>query len=157
MPLFDLNINDQNFQVETDADTPLLWVLRDHLKLVGTKFGCGKGVCGCCTVHIDGVAARSCSTPVSTLSQRKIRTIEGLSENGYTAVQEAWKEIDAPQCGYCHSGQIMSATTLLEKNPEPSKEEIRNGMSANICRCASYNSIEKAVEKASDILKQTQN
>jgi isoquinoline 1-oxidoreductase alpha subunit len=138
--------------VEADSDTPLLWVLRDHLELVGTKYGCGIGQCGACTVHINGTAARSCSLLVSQLSGIEITTIEGLSEHGTHAVQEAWKEIDVPQCGYCQAGQIMTASAFLDANPNPSKSEIREAMYGNICRCASYNSIEKAIEVAASKL-----
>ena len=149
MPIYDLNINGKKQRVDIDADTPLLWVLRDELKLVGTKYGCGIAKCGARTVHIDGYAVRSCSLPVSQLKDASIKTIEGLSENGEHPVQKAWKKIDVPQCGYCQSGQIMTASALLEQNPKPDKNTIRNAMSGNICRCASYNSIEKAVEEAS--------
>ena len=131
--------------VNVDADTPLLWVLRDELDLVGTKFGCGIAQCGACTVHIDGQATRSCQLLVSNLDGQKITTIEGLSENGDHPLQEAWKEVDVPQCGYCQAGQIMTAASFLNNNPNPSNEEIREAMQGNICRCASYNRIEKAV------------
>lgn len=150
MPTFQLKINGVSHTVDTDADTPLLWVLRDHIDLVGTKYGCGIGQCGSCTVHVDGVATRSCLLPVSQLQGVQITTIEGLSEHGDHPVQEAWKEIDVPQCGYCQSGQIMTASAFLNGNSKPSKEEIRSAMHGNICRCASYNSIEKAVEVAAD-------
>ncbi|NVJ88421.1 MAG: (2Fe-2S)-binding protein [Flavobacteriaceae bacterium] len=148
MPNYTLNINGKQRSVSADADTPLLWVLRDELDLVGTKFGCGIAQCGACTVHIDGVATRSCQTQVSILSDAKITTIEGLSEDGSHPVQEAWKEIDVPQCGYCQSGQIMTASAFLAENKNPSEEEIREAMHGNICRCASYNRIEKAVKVA---------
>lgn len=149
MPTYKLNINGAQHSVEVDEDTPLLWVLRDQIELVGTKFGCGIGQCGACTVHINGEATKSCITPISTLAGKTIKTIEGLSENGTHPVQEAWKEVDVPQCGYCQSGQIMTATAFLEENSEPTRSEIREAMSGNICRCGSYNSIEKAVEIAS--------
>lgn len=149
MPVYKLNINRTSYSVEVDEDTPLLWVLRDQIDLVGTKFGCGIGQCGACTVHIDGKATRSCLTQISTLEGKRITTIEGLSTYGTHPVQEAWKKIDVPQCGYCQSGQIMTASAFLEENPNPNKSEIRNAMNGNICRCASYNSIEKAVELAS--------
>ena len=152
MPVFNLQINGKSREVKVDSDTPLLWVLRDHIDLVGTKFGCGIGQCGACTVHINGVATRSCLLPASRLEGKKITTIEGLSEYGTHAVQEAWKEIDVPQCGYCQAGQIMTASALLEENPNPSVDEIRSSMSGNICRCASYNSIEKAVQVAAEKL-----
>lgn len=149
MPVYKLNINRTSYSVEVDEDTPLLWVLRDQIDLVGTKFGCGIGQCGACTVHIDGKATRSCLTQISTLEGKRITTIEGLSTYGTHPVQEAWKKIDVPQCGYCQSGQIMTASAFLEENPNPNRSEIRNAMNGNICRCASYNSIEKAVELAS--------
>ena len=149
MPTYKLSINGASHSVEVDEDTPLLWVLRDQIELVGTKFGCGIGQCGACTVHINGEATKSCITPISTLEGKTIKTIEGLSENGNHPVQEAWKEVDVPQCGYCQSGQIMTASAFLEENANPTKSEIREAMSGNICRCGSYNSIEKAVEIAS--------
>jgi isoquinoline 1-oxidoreductase alpha subunit len=149
MPSYNLNINGKIKLVSADADTPLLWVLRDNLNLVGTKFGCGIAQCGACTVHIDGVATRSCQMQVSILDDVKITTIEGLSNDRKHPVQEAWKEIDVPQCGYCQSGQIMTASAFLAENKNPSEEEIRQAMQGNICRCASYNRIEKAVKVAS--------
>ncbi|QTD36476.1 (2Fe-2S)-binding protein [Polaribacter batillariae] len=149
MPNYTLNINGKNRAVSVDEDTPLLWVLRDELDLVGTKFGCGIAQCGACTVHIDGVATRSCQMQVSVLNDVKITTIEGLSKNGKHPVQEAWKEIDVPQCGYCQAGQIMTASAFLAENKNPTDEEIREAMHGNICRCASYNRIEKAVKLAS--------
>jgi len=150
MATFTLKINNQSHTVEADIDTPLLWVLRDKIDLVGTKFGCGIGQCGACTVHIDGIAMRSCLMLVSQLQGMSITTIEGLSENGDHPVQEAWKEVDVPQCGYCQAGQIMTASAFLDKNPNPTDSEIRNAMHGNICRCAAYNSIEKAVKVASE-------
>ena len=152
MPTYNLKINGKLQAVEADSDTPLLWVLRDHVDLVGTKFSCGIAQCGACTVHINGNATRSCSLPVSGLQGMEITTIEGLSENGDHPVQEAWKEIDVPQCGYCQAGQIMTASAFLKNNPNPTKSDIRNAMQGNICRCASYNSIEKAVEVAANKL-----
>ncbi len=148
MPSYTLKINGKSTTVNADADTPLLWVLRDELDLVGTKFGCGIAQCGACTVHVDNIAVRSCSLPISTLDGESITTIEGLSKNGTHPVQEAWKEIDVPQCGYCQAGQMMTASAFLKENPYPSKEEIREAMHGNICRCASYNRIEKAVALA---------
>ncbi len=148
MATYKLMINGSQHTIEADDDTPLLWVLRDQIELVGTKFGCGIGQCGACTVHIDGKAAKSCISLISTLEGKTITTIEGLSEHGTHPVQEAWKTIDVPQCGYCQSGQIMAASSFLEENSNPSKDEIREAMHGNICRCASYNSIEKAVEVA---------
>ena len=148
MPNYTLKINGEQVAVTVDADTPLLWVLRDELTMVGTKFGCGIAQCGACTVHINDTAVRSCSLPVSSIEGESITTIEGLSENGTHPVQEAWKEIDVPQCGYCQAWQIMTATAFLKENSSPTKNEIREAMHGNICRCASYNRIEKAVELA---------
>ena len=148
MPNYTLNINDEKIIVNVDNDTPLLWVLRDELNLVGTKFGCGIAQCGACTVHVNNIAVRSCSVPVSSLKDESITTIEGLSDNGTHPVQEAWKEIDVPQCGYCQAGQIMTASAFLKENSSPTKDEIREAMQGNICRCASYNRIEKAIELA---------
>ena len=152
MPTYNLKINGKLHSVEADSDTPLLWVWRDHIDLVGTKFGCGIAQCGACTVHINGNATRSCSLLVSNLQGMEITTIEGLSENGDHPVQEAWKEIDVPQCGYCQAGQIMTASAFLKNNPNPTKSDIRTAMQGNICRCASYNSIEKAIEVAANNL-----
>jgi isoquinoline 1-oxidoreductase alpha subunit len=149
MPTFNLKINNETHTVEADMDTPLLWVLRDKINLVGTKFGCGIGQCGACTVHVDGNAMRSCLLQVSQAEGMNITTIEGLSENGDHPVQEAWKEVDVPQCGYCQAGQIMTASAFLKNNQSPSESEIRNAMHGNICRCAAYNSIEEAVKVAS--------
>lgn len=153
MPIFSLTVNGKMRNFEVAEDTPLLWVLRDHLNLLGTKYGCGIGQCGACTVHIDGEPMRSCSIAVSSLTGKSITTIEGLSENGEHPVQQAWKEIDVPQCGYCQAGQIMTATAFLNKNPNPNSDEIREAMQGNICRCASYNRIEKAVEVAANLSK----
>ena len=149
MPNYNLNVNGKQVAVSADEDTPLLWVLRDELNLVGTKFGCGIAQCGACTVHINDVASRSCQLQVSILDDVKITTIEGLSENGDHPLQEAWKEIDVPQCGYCQTGQIMTASAFLVENKRPSEAAIRAAMQGNICRCASYNRIEKAVLVAS--------
>jgi isoquinoline 1-oxidoreductase alpha subunit len=148
MASYNLKINGKQVTVNVDSDTPLLWVLRDELNLVGTKFGCGIAQCGACTVHLDGVAMRSCTLPVVSAEGSNITTIEGLAEDKLHPVQEAWKELDVPQCGYCQAGQIMTATSFLKKNPNPNTEEIRNAMSGNLCRCASYNRIEKAVALA---------
>lgn len=148
MSKFDLKVNEKFYTVNVSDDTPLLWVLRDHLNLLGTKYGCGIGQCGACTVHLDGEPVKSCLLTVSLIGGKSITTIEGLSENGDHPVQKAWKEIDVPQCGYCQAGQIMTAAAFLNKNPNPDKEEIREAMHENICRCASYNRIEKAVAKA---------
>ena len=150
MPNYTLQINGEKKTFTADEDTPLLWVLRDELNLVGTKFGCGIAQCGACTVHLDGVAMRSCQLQVSVLGEGKITTIEGLSKDGKHPVQEAWKEIDVPQCGYCQAGQIMTASAFLAENNNPSEDEIRQAMHGNICRCASYNRIEKAVKVASE-------
>lgn len=148
MSNFTILVNGKNHTINTDADTPLLWVLRDELRYVGTKYGCGIGQCGACTVHIDGKAVRSCTVPVSQVGEAEIITIEGLSEDGSHPVQEAWKKVDVPQCGYCQAGQIMTASAFLETNPSPSNTEIRQAMNGNICRCGTYNSIEKAVALA---------
>lgn len=150
MEKFTLNINGEVHQIEADPTSPLLWVLRDQLDLVGTKYGCGIGQCGACTVHLDGLSVRSCLLTVSQLEGKKITTIEGLSDAGYHPLQEAWKEIDVPQCGYCQTGQIMTAAAFLNKSKNPSSEEIRVAMHGNICRCASYNKIEKAVQIAAE-------
>jgi isoquinoline 1-oxidoreductase alpha subunit len=148
MPNYTLNINGKQRSVNVDSDTPLLWVLRDELNLVGTKFGCGIAQCGACTVHIDGIATKSCQMQVSYLDNVIITTIEGLSADGKHPVQQAWKQLDVPQCGYCQAGQIMTASAFLVENKNPSEEEIRKAMNGNICRCAAYNRIEKAVKEA---------
>ncbi|WP_299212388.1 (2Fe-2S)-binding protein [uncultured Dokdonia sp.] len=150
MATYNLKVNGKKHQVDVEESTPLLWVLRDHLGLVGTKFGCGIAQCGACTVHIDGDAARSCITPVSVAADYAITTIEGISENGDHPVQEAWLEHDVPQCGYCQAGQIMSATALLKKNSSPSDSDIDDAMSGNICRCGTYTRIKKAIKTASN-------
>lgn len=149
MAIFNLNINGTSKQVDVDPNTPVLWVLRDHLDLVGTKFGCGIAQCGACTIHLDGNAVRSCQLPVSAAEGASITTIEGLSENGDHPVQKAWMEHDVPQCGYCQAGQIMTAAALLQQNPNPSDEEIENAMNGNICRCGTYLRIKAAVKTAS--------
>ena len=148
MATYNLSVNGKTMQVDVDPTTPVLWVLRDHLNLVGTKFGCGIAQCGACTIHLDGVAMRSCSLPVASVGEQKITTIEGLSENGDHPVQQAWMEVDVPQCGYCQAGQIMSATSLLNDNPNPTDTEIDNAMSGNICRCGTYTRIKKAIKTA---------
>ena len=145
MKKYSLKINGEKYKVEVDETTPLLWVLRDELDLLGTKFGCGIGQCGACTVHFNGSATRSCLLPVSAAVGSEITTIEGLSENNDHPVQKAWKELDVPQCGYCQAGQIMTASAFIEENKNPSTEEVRDAMHGNICRCAAYNRIEKAV------------
>ena len=153
MPEYQLQVNGETKTVAVSEDTPLLWVLRDHLNMVGTKFGCGIGQCGACTVHIDGVAMRSCSLPIAQITDKAITTIEGISSFGEHPVQQAWKEADVPQCGYCQAGQIMTAVAFLDKNPSPSSEEIKNAMHGNLCRCGTYNRIFDAVEQAAQNLK----
>lgn len=143
----DLTVNGERHSLDVAPDTPLLWVVRDHLKLKGTKFSCGIAQCGACTVHIDGQPARSCSVPVSVAEGKEVTTIEGVSANGLNAVQEAWVELDVPQCGYCQSGQIMTAVALLRRHPNPSDEEIDAGM-PNACRCATYYRIRQAIRVA---------
>lgn len=152
MATINLTINGKKQQFEVDPDTPVLWVLRDHAKLVGTKYGCGIGQCGACTVHIDGVAMRSCSVPVSAVKDKKITTIEGLGAKGLHPVQEAWLEHDVAQCGYCQAGQIMSAASLLKENSNPSDAEITTAMNGNICRCGTYTRIKAAVKTAAENL-----
>jgi isoquinoline 1-oxidoreductase alpha subunit len=149
MAIYKLQINGREHQADVAADTPLLWVLRDHLGLVGTKYGCGIAQCGACTVHFNGVAVRSCSLPVSSVGSSKITTIEGLSENGDHPLQLAWNEIDVPQCGYCQAGQIMTAAALLKQNPHPTSDEIDGTMHGNICRCGAYHRIHEAIKLAS--------
>lgn len=148
MAVFNLKINKKTYHVDVDPDTPMLWVLRDHLNLVGTKFGCGVAQCGACTIHLDGEAVRSCITFVSEVGNKEITTIEGLSENGDHPLQQAWIEHDVPQCGYCQSGQIMTAAALLKKNPHPTDQEIEEAMNGNICRCGTYTRIKKAIKTA---------
>ena len=151
MPTYNLTINSQTYTVEVDADTPLLWVLRDHINLVGTKYGCGIGQCGSCTVHVEGNAVRSCMLQVSQLVGMNITTIEGLSVEGDHPVQKAWLEHDVPQCGYCQSGQIMTAAALLRNNPSPTDREIDAAMNGNICRCGTYVRIKEAIKTASKL------
>jgi aerobic-type carbon monoxide dehydrogenase small subunit (CoxS/CutS family) len=143
-----LTLNGKPISVDVAPDTPLLWVIRDTLGLTGTKFGCGQALCGACTVHLDGEAIRSCTTPISAVLGKRITTIEGLSKNGEHPVQVAWQKADVPQCGYCQSGQIMSASALLAKNAHPTDAEIDTAMSANICRCGTYNQIREAIHAA---------
>ena len=150
MAKFNLKINGQTQEVDVDPTTPMLWVLRDHVKLVGTKYGCGIAQCGACTVHLGDNAVRSCQLPVSAVGEQEITTIEGLSENGDHPVQQAWLEIDVPQCGYCQAGQIMSASALLKRTPNPSDEEIELAMNGNICRCGTYIRIKKAIKTAAN-------
>ena len=149
MPVYTLQINGKPQTADVDADTPLLWVLRDHMGLVGTKFGCGIAQCGACTVHMNGTAVRSCSLPVSAIKTAVITTIEGLSVNGDHPLQVAWNEVDVPQCGYCQAGQIMTAAALLKRKPHPTETEIEDAMQGNICRCCAYHRIKEAVKLAS--------
>ena len=145
---FTLTVNGKATTVDVPGDMPLLWVLRDVLNLKGTKFGCGIGQCGACTVHLRGRAVRSCSTPVSTVGNAPVTTIEGLSPEGNHPLQRAWQEIDVPQCGYCQSGQIMSAAALLATNPKPSDADINTAMNGNLCRCGTYTRIRQAIHRA---------
>ena len=149
MPIFKLSINGKQYQPDVAEDTPLLWVLRDHLGLVGTKYGCGIAQCGACTVHVNGTAVRSCVLPVSAVKNSAVTTIEGLSANGDHPLQTAWDEVDVAQCGYCQAGQLMTAAALLKKNPHPISEEINNAMQGNICRCGAYHRIHEAIKVAS--------
>lgn len=148
MATFTIKVNGQSREVNASPDTPLLWVLRDELNLVGTKYGCGIAQCGACTVHIDGAAMRSCSLPIESVAGKAVTTIEGLSDNGDHPLQRAWKEHDVPQCGYCQAGQIMTAASLLKQNSKPSDAEIEAAMIGNICRCGTYNRIKAAVKTA---------
>lgn len=148
MATLNLNINGNKQTVDIDPKTPVLWVLRDHLDLVGTKFGCGMAQCGACTIHVDGNAMRSCILPVSQIENKEVVTIEGLSEDGDHPVQKAWLEHDVAQCGYCQTGQIMNAAAFLKGNPTPSDEEIESAMQGNICRCGTYLRIKAAVKAA---------
>lgn len=152
MPQYKLLVNGRTLETNVEADTPLLWVLRDSLGLVGTKYGCGIAQCGACTVHLNGTAVRSCSLPVSAIGTKSVTTIEGLSENGTHPVQQAWHEVDVAQCGYCQAGQIMTAAALLSKNPKPTEEQIANAMNPHICRCGTYHRIKEAVVLASSKL-----
>ncbi|MFT5850725.1 MULTISPECIES: (2Fe-2S)-binding protein [unclassified Colwellia] len=145
-------INGKAHEITVDGDMPLLWFLRDNLEFTGTKFGCGSGLCGACTVHVDGQAIRSCITPVSTLVDKKITTIEGLSEKGDHPLQKAWLNNNVPQCGYCQAGQIMNAASLLAVNASPTEAEIDTAMQGNICRCGTYQRIKKAIVEAADTL-----
>ena len=150
LKVFEINVNNKILKVEADPSTPLLWIMRDNLNLVGTKYGCGISQCGACTVHLNGDAIRSCVYPISAVGKQKITTIEGLSKEGELSyVQEAWINKDVSQCGYCQAGQIMTATALLEKVNDPSDDEIDKAMSGNICRCGTYTRIKKAIKSAS--------
>ncbi|HEX4227773.1 MAG TPA: (2Fe-2S)-binding protein [Bryobacteraceae bacterium] len=148
MKSIQLTVNEKSHEIAAPVNTPLLWVLRDTLGLTGTKYGCGMGLCGACTVHLDGQAIRSCQTPVNAVGARKITTIEGLSNDRSHPVQRAWIAEQVPQCGYCQSGQIMQAAALLVKNPHPTREQIDQAMTGNICRCATYQRIRRAIERA---------
>ncbi|MGA0155343.1 MAG: (2Fe-2S)-binding protein [Flavobacteriaceae bacterium] len=152
MAQYSLYVNGVQKTVDVDPSTPMLWVLRDHLDLVGTKFGCGIAQCGACTIHLNGTAVRSCQLPVSAVGNGEIVTIEGVSENGDSPVQLAWIKEDVPQCGYCQAGQIMTATALLNQNPNPTDEEIEAAMAGNLCRCGTYIRIKKAVKEAASNL-----
>jgi len=147
-PMITLNVNGKDRQVDALPEMPLLWALRDVLGLTGTKFGCGMAQCGACTVHVDGEARRSCISPIGTLAGKKITTIEGLSPDGQHPLQKAWEEVNAPQCGYCQAGQIMSAAALLKAKPKPSEKEIYQALEGNLCRCGTYLRILEAVKKA---------
>ena len=151
-----LTVNGTPRSIDADGDTPLLWALRDHLLLTGTKFGCGMALCGACTVHVDGIAVRACVLPLRAVREKNVTTIEGLSKDRSHVVQRAWMEIDVPQCGYCQSGQIMSAAALLASNPAPSDPEIDAALSGNICRCGTYVRIRKAVHRAAELARQEQ-
>ena len=148
--MIELTVNGESHKVDVEADTPLLWVLRDFLGLRGTKYGCGKGLCGACTVHLNGQATRSCVLPVSAIADGDVVTIEGLSSNASHPVQRAWQGNNVPQCGYCQSGQIMTASALLASNPSPSDSEIDTAMSGNICRCGTYPRIRAAIRQAAE-------
>ncbi len=150
--MISIKVNGKTFQVDTPSDTPLLWVLRENLGLTGTKFGCGKSLCGACTVHVNGEATRSCVTPVSSVTGKEVITIEGLSPDGNHPVQRAWITENVPQCGYCQPGQIMTAAALLAKNPNPGDKEIDDALSDNICRCGTYQRIRRAVHRAAGIM-----
>lgn len=151
MAAISLTVNNRAVQLDIDPETPLLWALRDDLNLLGTKFGCGGGFCGACTVHLDGAATRSCSTPVAKAAGRSVTTIEGLSATGDHPAQRAWEQIDVPQCGYCQAGQIMSCAALLARNADPSDEAITAAMNGNICRCGTYVRVKQAVTLAATI------
>ena len=155
MKTFTLQVNGQPRKAEVAEDTPLLWVLREHLDLAGTKFGCGIGQCGACTVHVDGVATRSCVLPVSAMGEQKITTIEGLAKDGkLTPLQQAWCDLDVAQCGYCQAGQLMSATALLRDKPSPTDAEIDAAMTGNLCRCGTYCRIRAGIHRAAEMAKE---
>jgi len=148
---YTLNVNGASHVVDVAPDTPMLWVLRDHLSLVGTKYGCGIGQCGACTIHLNGVPTRACLTPVSTVGRMSVTTIEGLDAQHTHPLQQAWNELDVPQCGYCQAGQIMTAAALLKSNPTPNDEEIDGAMAGNLCRCATYLRIRSGIKRAAEI------
>jgi isoquinoline 1-oxidoreductase subunit alpha len=148
MSNYTLNVNGQSRTVDVAPDTPLLWVLRDTLELVGTKFGCGVGKCGACTIHLNGVPTRACMTPVSTVGRKQVTTIEGLDPKGQHPLQQAWCELDVAQCGYCQAGQIMTAAALLKENPKPTDQDIDDAMDGNLCRCATYLRIRAGIKRA---------
>ncbi len=152
--MIELTINGKRRQLDLDPEMPLLWALRDSLKLTGSKYGCGKGLCGACTIHIDGVAVRSCITPVAAAKDKQITTIEGLSENADHPVQKAWQDLNVAQCGYCQSGQIMSASALLSTNDSPTDQDIDYAMAGNICRCGTYPRIRAAIHQAARLAKE---
>lgn len=153
MPMYNLNINGKKLSADVADDTPLLWVLRDHLGLVGTKYGCGVASCGACTIHLNGEAIRSCMLPVSSVGSAEVTTIEGLSMNGDHPVQQAWDQVDVPQCGFCQAGQIMTAAAFLKKNPNPSEKQIVETMNSHLCRCGTYHRIKEAVQIAAKNMK----
>ena len=148
MSKYTLDINGKRQAVDVESDTPLLWALRDSLGLVGTKYGCGIGQCGACTVHIDGAPARACLTPVASVGGKKVTTIEGLDRHAMHPLQQAWQELDVPQCGYCQAGQIMTASSLLKQHPRPTDEQIDSAMAGNLCRCATYTRIRAGIHRA---------
>jgi aerobic-type carbon monoxide dehydrogenase small subunit (CoxS/CutS family) len=154
--MLQLNVNGRSVDTDAAPQTPLLWVLRDHLGMTGTKFGCGAALCGACTVHLDGEPVRSCQLPLEAVAGRKVTTIEGVSADGSHPVQRAWVELDVPQCGYCQSGQIMSATALLARNPAPTDADIDVAMSGNLCRCGTYPRIRSAIHRAAELMQSGQ-
>ena len=153
MSKYVININGEKKAITVDGETPLLWIIRDEFKLTGTKFGCGRGLCGACTIHIDGEETRSCITPIENVDSLNITTIEGLSENTSHPLQKAWIDEDVPQCGYCQSGQIMTAAALLSRNPDPDDDDVNSAMRMNICRCGTYNRIRKGIMSAAKEMK----
>jgi isoquinoline 1-oxidoreductase subunit alpha len=153
MPVYEININNKPYKVDADATMPLLWVIRDFAGLTGTKFGCGIAQCGACTVHLEGNPIRSCSIPIAAAAGKKITTIEGISENANHAIQKAWIELQVPQCGYCQSGQIMSAVALLKNKPSPTDADIDAAMQGNLCRCGTYQRVRSAIHRAAELAK----